>query len=148
MVGWTIERADVPAALVPPDPAAPERRNHQLSFRGKHNKVKLLALLALLNAAGDAGLTIRELATAVDTSKQSMRTLLCKWKQWCYVSSTCSSSHTLYQLRGRGYEWLNTHFWHTPFRLWYKDMNATQREFYKHNLKQWQYLQNGKQHKN
>ena len=139
MVGWRIER-DIPAVgnlLV-----KVERKPYsKLSFRGKHNKVKLFAWLALLNVAGESGMPIRELARYAGTTQHSMRTLLCKWKAWGFVSCSQSRADTLYQLRSRGHDWLHIHFRHSPFDKWYELMDRQQREFYKHNLAQWQYLQ-------
>ena len=114
---------------------------HRLQWRGKHNKLKALAWLALLNVAGDSGLPIRELARYAGTTQHSMRTSLSNWRRWKYVGSSHSRAETLYQLTWRGHEWLNIQFWRAPFGKWYEMMSREQREFYKHNLAQWNYMQ-------
>ena len=141
MVGWNLPRGfEIKLTKVE------SRPRKRLSFKGKHNKVKLLALVALINASGEAGLTVNELARCCGTSPHSMRTSLAKWLNWGFVSRTESLHATLYQLRSRGHEWVQLHFWRAPFDKWYEMMDRGQREVYKHNMAQWGYLQQFTRH--
>jgi len=114
---------------------------HQVTFNGKHNKIKTLSWLALMNWQDDRGADIYSLALYVGTRPHSLRTLLARWIRWQYVERSYSLGGALFQLTQRGKEWLFKHFKASPFQDWYKQMANFQREFYSHNLRQWSFWQ-------
>jgi hypothetical protein len=87
-----------------------KKLNHTPSFEGRHNYVKAVVWLILIEqyTGGKKGLTLKELSSVTGFGYKSLSVLLGRWARWNYVGVQYHnySKGRRYYLKKRGRNWI------------------------------------------